>query len=209
MSGVTPQPRTRDRMTLPAADWCMECHRSVVREKPAIQKLAELAKSKQAIPWVRIYVVSGSVFWNHRSHLEAGMKSCKRYWRHWYPRNPRNARFLRRKGTTPDIERDQHSGGQRSSWTQERRLLPTKKGESNAIPTWATPDFEFRKPVAVDLEVLVKLELWLGVLLLAIEPFCDGGYPLSNHRKSERVLLHCLGHESVGFEGGHRQTVAV
>jgi len=69
-----PNPEPGDRMTLPAADRCMECHRTVVKEKPAIQKLAEFAKSKQTIPWVRFYVVSGSVFWNHRSHLEAGMK---------------------------------------------------------------------------------------------------------------------------------------
>ena len=69
-----PNPEPGDRMTLPAADRCMECHRTVVKEKPAIQQLAEFAKSKQTIPWVRIYVVSGSVFWTHRSHLEAGMK---------------------------------------------------------------------------------------------------------------------------------------
>jgi len=67
-------PEPGDRMTLPAADKCMECHRTIVKDKPAIQKLAEFAKSKQTIPWVRVYVVSGWVFWNHRSHLEAGMK---------------------------------------------------------------------------------------------------------------------------------------
>jgi hypothetical protein len=69
-----PNPEPGDRMTLPTADRCMECHRTIVKEKPAIQKLAEFAKSKQTIPWVRIYVVSGWVFWNHRSHLESGMK---------------------------------------------------------------------------------------------------------------------------------------
>ena len=69
-----PNPEPGDRMTLPAADKCMECHRTIVKDKPSIQKLAEFAKSKQTIPWVRVYVVSGWVFWNHRSHLEAGMK---------------------------------------------------------------------------------------------------------------------------------------
>jgi len=69
-----PNPEPGDRMTLPAADKCMECHRTIGKDKPAIQKLAEFGKSKQAIPWVRIYVVSAWVFWNHRSHLEAGMK---------------------------------------------------------------------------------------------------------------------------------------
>jgi hypothetical protein len=71
-----PNPEPGDRMTLPAADRCMECHRTIAKDKPAIQKLAEFSKSRQTIPWVRIYVVSGWVFWNHRSHLESGM-SCE------------------------------------------------------------------------------------------------------------------------------------
>ena len=69
-----PNPEPGDRMTLPAASKCMECHRTIGKDKPGIQKLAEFAQSKQAIPWVRVYVVSGWVFWNHRAHLDAGMK---------------------------------------------------------------------------------------------------------------------------------------
>jgi cytochrome c7-like protein/class III cytochrome C family protein len=69
-----PNPEPGDRMTLPATSKCMACHVIVAKDKPAIQKMAEFEKSKQAIPWVRVYVVSGWVYWNHRSHLEAGMK---------------------------------------------------------------------------------------------------------------------------------------
>jgi hypothetical protein len=69
-----PNPEPGDRMTLPAPEKCMTCHTIVAKDKPAIQKLAEFAKSKKAIPWVRVYVVSGWVYWNHRAHLEAGMK---------------------------------------------------------------------------------------------------------------------------------------
>jgi hypothetical protein len=72
--GCHPNPEPGDRMTLPAASQCMECHRTIAKEKPAIQKLAEFAKHDQRIPWVRVYVVAGWVFWNHRSHLEVGMK---------------------------------------------------------------------------------------------------------------------------------------
>jgi len=68
-----PNPEPGDRMTLPAAATCMACHATIVREKPAIQKLAEFAKAGPSIPWVRIYVVSGWVYWNHRVHLEAKM----------------------------------------------------------------------------------------------------------------------------------------
>lgn len=73
-----PNPDPGDRMTLPAAEKCMECHRTLGKDKPAIQKLAGYAHTKQPVPWARVYVVSAWVFWNHRSHLEAGMKceSC-------------------------------------------------------------------------------------------------------------------------------------
>ena len=67
-------PEPGDRMTFPLSEKCMECHRTVAKDKPAIRRLAEFAKGKQPIPWARVYVVSAWVFWNHRSHLEAGMK---------------------------------------------------------------------------------------------------------------------------------------
>jgi len=68
-----PNPEPGDRMTFPAASKCMACHVMIAKDKPSIQKLAEFAKSSQTIPWVRIYVVSSWVYWNHRSHLEAKM----------------------------------------------------------------------------------------------------------------------------------------
>jgi hypothetical protein len=51
----------------------MTCHATIANTKPAIQKLARFAKSKQAIPWVRVYVVPGWVYWSHRAHREAKM----------------------------------------------------------------------------------------------------------------------------------------
>ena len=66
-------PEPGDRMTFPAASKCMACHVTIAKDKPSIQKLTEFAKSSQPIPWVRIYVVSSWVYWNHRSHLEAKM----------------------------------------------------------------------------------------------------------------------------------------
>jgi hypothetical protein len=68
-----PNPEPGDRMTFPATSTCMACHVTVAKDKSSIQKLAEFAKSTQAVPWVRIYVVSSWVYWNHRSHLEAKM----------------------------------------------------------------------------------------------------------------------------------------
>ena len=64
---INPEPG--DRMTFPATSKCMACHVTIAKDKPSIQKLAQFAKSGQAIPWVRVYVVSSWVYWNHRSHL--------------------------------------------------------------------------------------------------------------------------------------------
>jgi hypothetical protein len=67
-------PEPGDRMEFPETAKCMACHSTIAKDKPAIQKLAEFAKSKQPVPWVRVYVVSAFVYWNHRTHLEAGVK---------------------------------------------------------------------------------------------------------------------------------------
>jgi hypothetical protein len=69
-----PNPDPGDHMTLPATARCMTCHTTIGKDKPAIQKLAEFAKSKEPIPWARVYSVPAFVYWNHRSHLKAGMK---------------------------------------------------------------------------------------------------------------------------------------
>jgi hypothetical protein len=61
-------------MTFPETSKCMLCHVTVANDKPSVQKLTEYAKSKQAIPWVRVYTVLPGVAWNHRAHLEAGVK---------------------------------------------------------------------------------------------------------------------------------------
>jgi hypothetical protein len=61
-------------MAFPATSTCMECHVTIAKDKPSIQKLAGYAKSKQAVPWVRVYTVLPGVAWNHRAHLEAGVK---------------------------------------------------------------------------------------------------------------------------------------
>jgi cytochrome c5 len=46
-------PAPGNLMTFPATSTCMSCHTSVAKDKPAIVKLADFAKSGQAVPWVR------------------------------------------------------------------------------------------------------------------------------------------------------------
>ncbi|MBZ5527276.1 MAG: cytochrome c family protein [Acidobacteriia bacterium] len=61
-------------MKFPETAKCMSCHATVAKNKPEIRKLADYAKTQQAIPWVRVYVVLKGVNWSHRPHLKAGTK---------------------------------------------------------------------------------------------------------------------------------------
>jgi hypothetical protein len=61
-------------MTFPASSRCMGCHATIATNKPAIRKLAQLAKLPEPIPWVRVYAAKPFVRWNHRPHVTAGMK---------------------------------------------------------------------------------------------------------------------------------------
>jgi hypothetical protein len=67
-------PDPGNQMTFAATGTCMGCHNTVAKDRPAIQKLAEFAKSGQPIPWVRVYQVTPGVTWSHRKHLDAGMQ---------------------------------------------------------------------------------------------------------------------------------------
>ena len=61
------------QMTFPATATCMNCHATIVTDRPAIKKLAQYAKSHQPIPWARVYQVLPGVTWTHRKHLQAGV----------------------------------------------------------------------------------------------------------------------------------------
>jgi hypothetical protein len=68
---INPEPGSL--MTFPATSTCMSCHDTVATNKPAIRKLASLAKSGQPIAWVRVYKVTPGVNWTHRKHVAAGI----------------------------------------------------------------------------------------------------------------------------------------
>jgi c(7)-type cytochrome triheme protein len=61
-------------MTFPATTICMTCHSTIAKDKAVIAKLAEIARSRQPIPWKRVYQVTTGVTWTHRKHLAAGMQ---------------------------------------------------------------------------------------------------------------------------------------
>jgi hypothetical protein len=61
-------------MIFPDTAKCMQCHVTIGKDKPSIQKIAQYAASNQQIPWVRVYKVIPGVNWTHRAHLSAGVK---------------------------------------------------------------------------------------------------------------------------------------
>ena len=64
---------------IPNEATCMGCHATVKTGSPAIQKLAEFAKTNKPVPWVKIYRVPDYVWFSHEIHYrEAGLacESC-------------------------------------------------------------------------------------------------------------------------------------
>ncbi len=59
-------------MGIPEAAQCMNCHRSIKKDSPAIQRLAAFARDGRPVPWVRVYEIPSYVSFSHKAHLEAG-----------------------------------------------------------------------------------------------------------------------------------------
>lgn len=63
-----------EHMGFPATSKCMACHVLIAKDKVDIKKLAEYAKSKEPIPWKRVYRLPDYVWFSHGTHLTAGAK---------------------------------------------------------------------------------------------------------------------------------------
>lgn len=67
-------PDPGEAMSIPDAEFCMNCHETIAADKPAIRELAQFARTKKPIEWVRMYSLPAFVFWSHRTHLGAGQQ---------------------------------------------------------------------------------------------------------------------------------------
>ena len=61
---------------IPKETTCLGCHMTIKKDSPAIQKLTEFAKSKQSVPWVRVYRVPDYVYFSHQAHHKDAGFSC-------------------------------------------------------------------------------------------------------------------------------------
>ena len=64
--------RTGETVKIPQAAACMECHETMAKNNPGVQKLASYAKSNTTIPWVRVYELPSFVSFSHKRHLKSG-----------------------------------------------------------------------------------------------------------------------------------------
>ncbi len=74
--GCHTMPGKGEAATFPAESVCMQCHESVKKDSPAIQKLVEYVKKKEPVPWVRIYKLPEYVWFSHKEHTKS--TACSR-----------------------------------------------------------------------------------------------------------------------------------
>jgi hypothetical protein len=70
-------PEPGEVMGFPAESLCMGCHRTVKADSAEIRKVAEAAKEKKPVAWVRVYRLPAYVYFSHRVHGE-GSVQCER-----------------------------------------------------------------------------------------------------------------------------------
>ena len=62
-------------MRIAPASVCIQRHSAIKPDSPAIQKLAEYARTGREIPWVRVYEVPGYVYLSHRAECHRVKKA--------------------------------------------------------------------------------------------------------------------------------------
>ncbi len=73
-TGVTKSPVAG----IPSVEKCMGCHEHIATDNPEIQKLTGYWDRQEPIEWVRVNQEPSYVYFNHKSHIAAGLNcgSC-------------------------------------------------------------------------------------------------------------------------------------
>lgn len=61
--------------SLPTAEVCMNCHKTVHPESPKLLLVRESYATGKSIPWVRVHDLADYAYFNHSAHISAGV-SC-------------------------------------------------------------------------------------------------------------------------------------
>jgi quinate dehydrogenase (quinone) len=59
------------QMQIPNLTECMACHQAIKTTSPAVQKMSQMQKSGQQIPWIPVYKLPAFVFFSHQKHMDA------------------------------------------------------------------------------------------------------------------------------------------
>ena len=63
-----------EMMGMPEISTCMQCHSAIEAKAAGERKLAAFAKQNRDVDWVRIYQIPTFVRFDHRQHIQAGVK---------------------------------------------------------------------------------------------------------------------------------------
>ena len=66
-----PAEGTGELVHMPEAVECLNCHQTIQKDRPSIQKLVAFQKKNKPVPWVRIYKLPDFVFFSHQKHADA------------------------------------------------------------------------------------------------------------------------------------------
>ena len=58
---------------VPPTQACMNCHRVVKADSPALEPVRESARTGRPVRWVRIHKIPEYAYFNHRAHVRAGV----------------------------------------------------------------------------------------------------------------------------------------
>ncbi len=59
--------------SIPPTQVCMNCHQLAKKDSPLLQPIRDSAASQQPMEWVRVHELADYVYFNHASHVHAGV----------------------------------------------------------------------------------------------------------------------------------------
>ena len=62
---------------IPAAETCMRCHTSVLKDDPRLQPIRDAFENDKPIKWVQIHKTPDYVYFNHAVHVNRGVSCVK------------------------------------------------------------------------------------------------------------------------------------
>ena len=59
---------------IPSVERCAGCHRTILSERPEIERVLDYWEQREPIPWIRIHDLPDYVRFSHKAHVRAGVE---------------------------------------------------------------------------------------------------------------------------------------